>query len=98
MCGSMPCRLLCTGEDNEETEEELMAKKDFMHVEIAFCASPASLTAAAQPNEHFTKASNAYLLPSNASSADSLAEVFADSLWSFISIDKNYETFLPSET
>lgn len=31
-----------------------------------------------------------YLLPSNLASADSLGEVFADSLWSFISVESNY--------
>ncbi len=56
-----------------------------------------SLTAAAQSNEQsLQRLGNAYLLPSNASSADSLAEVFADSLWSFISINKNYGKTLPS--
>ena len=56
-----------------------------------------SLTAAAQSNEQsLQRLGNAYLMPSNASSADSLAEVFADSLWSFISINKNYGKTLPS--
>ena len=38
----------------------------------------------------------AYLLPQNAPQADSLAEVFADSLWAFISIPSNYGKTLPS--
>lgn len=54
------------------------------------------LSALAQPNQTSLKRlGSAYLLPQNIAIADSLSEVFADSLWAFISIDNNFGNTLP---
>lgn len=51
----------------------------------------------AQPTEEaLRRLGNDYLKPENLDQSDSLAEVFADSLWAFISIDENYGKTLPS--
>lgn len=51
---------------------------------------------AAQPtSQSLQRLGNNYLLPENAGNADSLAEVFADSLWAFIQIKSNYGKTLP---
>ena len=56
-----------------------------------------SISLNAQPTEQSLQVlGNAYLLPENKMYADSLAEVFADSLWEFISIEDNYDASLKS--
>ena len=48
-------------------------------------------SAAAQPTEETLKRlGNEYLKPSNSGISDSLANLFADSLWAFISIESNF--------
>ena len=48
-------------------------------------------TAAAQHTEETLKPlGNEYLKPSNSAISDSLANLFADSLWAFISIESNF--------
>ncbi|MGA0245597.1 MAG: hypothetical protein ACO3JZ_02885 [Schleiferiaceae bacterium] len=48
-------------------------------------------SAAAQPTEETLKRlGNEYLKPSNSAISDSLANLFADSLWAFISIESNF--------
>jgi hypothetical protein len=56
---------------------------------LAFFALPTWLSA--QINEaRLAELGQAYLLPQNKMVADSLAEIFADSLWEYISIDRNF--------
>lgn len=56
-----------------------------------------SATLFAQPTESdLARLGNAYLLTENQPNSDSLAGVFADSLWAFISIEENYGKTLPS--
>ena len=51
----------------------------------------------AQPTESsLARLGEAYLAPENSGKRDSLAEVFADSLWSFIALEENYGKTLSS--
>lgn len=60
-----------------------------MRALFAFIISLSTLYAQVDENR-LQELGQSYLLPSNIPFSDSLSEVFADSLWSFISIDANY--------
>ena len=61
-------------------------KKNSLLAVLILCFS-----AVAQPTEETLKRlGNEYLKPSNSAISDSLANLFADSLWAFISIESNF--------
>ena len=64
-------------------------KTNSMRALFAFIISLSALYAQVDENR-LQELGQSYLLPSNIPFSDSLSEVFADSLWSFISIDANY--------